>query len=89
MASIFTIRGTDGTSGTVEVYDDRLVVTNKKRLRKDDVVMIPIKTITAALHQPKMLSHDIVALDCTSANFVWKSQHAEELVDAVNKAMFA
>ena len=89
MASVFTIRSTDGTSGTVEVYDDRLVVTNKKRLRKDDVTMVPIKTITGASHERKMLSHDIVVLDCTSARFEWKSQHAEELVDAVNKAMFA
>lgn len=45
----------DGKNGTVEILDDRIIRTRKKRLGKDDTQTIPLKAISAVSHDRKTL----------------------------------
>ena len=40
----------EGRTGTVEVLDDRIVQTLKKRLGRDDTQTIPIRAVTTVHH---------------------------------------
>ena len=88
MAAVFAIKETDGTTGTIEVHSDRVLVTRKKLLRKDDVAMIPVKTITGAELNRKLLGRDTVTVVTHATTFEWKVLNGEELVQALHKAMF-
>ena len=79
----------DGKNGTVAVHDDRIVRTFKKRIGKDDINTIPVKAITSIHHDRKTIGTDIVHLQVGSAvTYEWKIKNAEQMVTAVQQAMF-
>lgn len=79
----------DGKNGTVEILDDRIVRTRKKRMGKDDVQTIPIKAITAVAHDRKTLGTDEVKLTIGSVSYEWKVKDAERMVAELHAKMYS
>jgi len=70
----------EGKNGVVEILDDRIVRTRKKKLGKDDVQTIPIKAVTGVKHDRKTLGTDQVELTVGSITYEWKVKDAEAMV---------
>ncbi len=83
----FNIRE-DGKNGTVEIFPDRLVRTRKKRVGKDDVQTIPMKSISGVHHNRKTVGTDVVKLDVGSVSYEWKVSNAESMVAALHERMY-
>lgn len=86
-SEVFMIRE-DGKNGTVEVFADRLVRTRKKRVGKDDIQTIPLKSVSGVHHDRKTLGTDLVKLDVGSVSYEWKVSNAERMVAAIHQRMF-
>lgn len=78
----------DGKNGSVEVFDDRIVRTNKKRIGKDDVQTFPLKAITGISHNRKTLGTDEVKIQFGSVSYEWKVKDAESMVAEIHSKMF-
>ena len=77
----------EGRNGTVEVFDDRIVRTLKKRLGRDDTQTIPIRAVTA-VHHDRRTGRDRVRLDTAGASYEWKVSNGRQLVDELNAKMY-
>ena len=78
----------EGKNGSVEVLDDRIIRTRKKRMGKDDVQTLPIKAVTGVSHDRKSLGTDEVKLTCGSVTYEWKVKEAEQMVAELHSKMF-
>jgi len=78
----------DGKNGTVEIFDDRIVRTRKKRVGKNDIQTIPMKSISGVHHDRKSLGTDLVRLDIGSVSYEWKVSKAETMVSELHRRMF-
>lgn len=78
----------EGKNGSVQILEDRIIRTQKKRLGKDDVQTIPIKAVTAVSYDRKTLGTNGVKLTVGSVNYEWKVKNAEEMVDELNAKIY-
>jgi len=76
-----------GRNGTVEVLDDRIVRTLKKRLGRDDTQTIPIRAVVA-VHHDRRAGRDRVRLDTGGAAYEWKVSDGKGLVEELNAKMY-
>ncbi|MDP9201117.1 MAG: hypothetical protein M3P26_04190 [Gemmatimonadota bacterium] len=79
----------EGKNGTIEVLEDRIVRTIKRRMGKNDVQTIPIKAITGVSHNRKTLGTDEVTLQIGGATaYTWKVKDAEDMVAELNGRIY-
>lgn len=79
----------DGKNGTIEIQQGAIVRTIKKRIGKDDVLTIPIRSVAAVHHDRKTLGTDIVTVNSAGQKYSWKVSNAQPFVDALNAAIYA
>jgi hypothetical protein len=78
----------EGKNGLVEIFDDRIVRTRKKRIGKDDVQTIPIKAVTGVAHDRKTVGTDQVKLTIGSVTYEWKVKNAEQMVHELHTKIY-
>lgn len=78
----------EGKNGTVEILDDRIVRTHKKRVGKDDVQTIPMKAVTGVSHDRKTLGTDEIKLTVGSITYEWKVKDAERMVAELHQKIY-
>ena len=76
-----------GRNGTVEVLDDRIVRTLRKRLGRDDTQTIPMRAVVA-VHHARRAGRDKVRLDTSGQSYEWKVSNGSQLVEDLNAKMF-
>ncbi len=76
-----------GRNGTVEILDDRIVRTLRKRLGRDDTQTIPIRAITA-VHHDRRVGRDRVRLDTSGASYEWKVTDGKSLIEELNAKIY-
>jgi hypothetical protein len=77
----------DGKNGTVQILEDRIVRTRKKRVGKDDVQTIPSRPSLGA-HDRKTLGTDEVKMTVGSVSYDWKVKNAEEMVAELHAKVY-
>lgn len=76
-----------GRNGTIEILDDRIIRTLKKRLGRDDTQTIPMHAITA-VHHDRRAGRDRVRLDTSGQSYEWKVTDGKGLVEELNAKMY-
>jgi len=76
-----------GRNGTVEVLDDRIIRTLKKRLGRDDTQTIPMRAVVA-VHHDRRAGRDRVRLDTGGSSYEWKVSDGKGLVEELNAKMY-
>lgn len=61
----------NGNNGSVEVKPDEIVRTHKRRLRRDDKVRIPMRTVSS-VHRDRKFGGDVVEVRTPGAAYSWK-----------------
>jgi len=77
-----------GRNGTVEVLNDRIVRTLKKRLGRDDTQTIPMRAVVA-VHHDRRTGRDKVRVDTSGQSYEWKVTDGKSLVEELNTKMYA
>ena len=76
----------NGRNGTVEVLDDRIVRSLKKRLGRTDTQTILIRAVSA-VHHDRRSGRDRVRLDVGNTSYEWKVSNGAQLVADINAKM--
>ncbi|WP_395154369.1 hypothetical protein [Ilumatobacter sp.] len=81
----FTVKE-DGNNGSVEVKPDEIVRTHTRRLRRDDEVRIPMRTVSS-VHHDRQLGADVVTVKTSGAVYTWKlsDDDAKQLTAEIEK----
>ncbi|MEJ7801600.1 MAG: hypothetical protein WKF60_13835 [Ilumatobacter sp.] len=62
--------------------------TRKKRVGRDDVQTIPLKSVSGVHHNRKSVGTDSVKLDVGSVSYEWKVSNAASMVAALHERMY-
>jgi hypothetical protein len=79
----------DGKNGSVRLEPKALVRTFRKRLGKDDVLTIPLRSISSVHHDRRSLGTDIVTVTAGHTPHRWKVRDAESFVATLNAAIYS
>lgn len=86
MSQEFTVRE-DGKNGTVRIEGTSIVRVISKRIGKDDVLTIPVRSVHGVFHDRKTLGTDVVRVQVGSVGHEWKVKDADGFVAALNGAV--
>jgi hypothetical protein len=78
-----------GKNGSVQVFDDRLERTLKNRITKNDIQIIPLRSVTSVSQDRKMVRTDKVKLVVGIETHMWRVKNAEAFVRVVNERIIA
>lgn len=79
----------DGRNGSVILTGPALVRTFKRRLGKDDVMTIPLRSITSVHLDRRSLGTDVVTVTSGHAGHQWKVKDAETFVSRLNECILS
>ncbi len=86
MSDTYSVRE-DGKNGTVHIEGSALVRTISKRIGRDDVLTVPLRSVTGVFHDRKSLGTDVVRVVVGSTEYEWKVKDAAPFVAALNAAV--
>lgn len=76
-----------GRNGSVEVLEDRIVRTLRRRLGREDTQTIAFRAITA-VHHDRRVGRDRVRIETSRASYEWKVTDGAGLVEELNAKMY-
>lgn len=77
----------DGRNGTLVLDDRALVRIFRRRLGKDDVLTIPLRSIGSVHHDRRSLGTDVVTVTAGHTSHSWKVKGADAFVAQLNESI--
>lgn len=83
MVGTFVVRE-GGKNAMVGIHSGAIVRVIKKRIGKDDVVTIPIRSVSSVHHDRKTFGSDVVTVTSAGQKHVWKINESQLFLDELN-----
>lgn len=79
----------DGRNGRVRIHPKAIVRTMRRAFGKDDVLTIPLGSISGVYHDRRTLGSDVVKVAAGVNSYEWKIKDGQRFVERLNGLLYA